>query len=82
MTEHEETEIPNKALRDKLRAYALEYEIKLVSDGENMVSVQRGEIGAKAFVALQRVLDVLGQKNIVTASFLRESILFEIERTL
>lgn len=52
-------DIPDKGLRDKLRTYALEEIVVGVQGRGSQDLVSRGEIGAKAFVALQNVLDVL-----------------------
>ena len=75
-----EPEIPDKALRDALRAYALE---EVTVGWEGLDEVQRGEIGAKVFVALQRVLDKVGKVPYDSPqSLLAADIRFEIERAL
>jgi hypothetical protein len=83
-------DIPDKDLRDKLRAYALE-EVTWTDDqappdrftsythSQTHSVGQRGEFGAKAFVAVQNVLDVLADYSHiggarVSAEAVREAI--------
>lgn len=72
-------EIPDKELRDKIRAYSLE---EVTVGWSGLDTVERGGIGTKAFLAVQRVLDMISPIGLDNRGYpLANAIRYELERT-